>query len=61
MSDLQTTHLLAATCTVLCGAAVIVAGCIVSLDEWVDRDARMIAVFGILLGVGAVCNGLGVW
>jgi hypothetical protein len=50
-----------AACAAFCGVAVIVAGCIVAGDDWVDRDARLIAVFGILLGVGAVLHALGVW
>ena len=50
-----------AACTALCAGLVVVLGILAVRDEWLDRDVRLAAVFGILIGVGAVLHALGWW
>jgi len=50
-----------AACAGIAGVVVALVSVGIVADEWLDRDVRLAAVFGILIGVGAVLNAVGVW
>ena len=48
-------------CVGACGLLVAVVSGGVVIDDWIDRETRFMAVFGILVGVGAMLHAVGVW